>query len=375
MHILIAPNSFKQSLSARKAAKAIERGLAKSGLDCSTELFPIADGGNGTRKLIHHQLNGVSVSKEVNDPLGRPVNAEFSLIEDGKTAVIEMAEASGIHLLADTERNPLETSSTGTGELIKAALDKGVNRLILGMGGSATVDGGCGILQALGVQFLNSRGTLLKPIPRELIHLDRILTDNLDKRLKKVNLIILCDVKNKLLGNQGAAKVFGPQKGASSEDIVILEDFLKNFSEKTHQLTGRSISGLSSGGVAGGASAGLYAFTGAKLVNGIDYFLNLTHFEDSLREAAYVITGEGSLDEQTLSGKGPYGVAQLAKRYNIPCIGLAGSIPKNPSSGLKTLFKQLISINPPGISLREAIAKTEIHLEKAAEKLGKELDR
>src|SRR5699024_2368192 len=244
-----------------KAAKAIERGLAKSELDCSTELFPIADGGNGTRKLIHHQLNGVSVSKEVNDPLGRPVNAEFSLIEDGKTAVIEMAEASGIHLLADTERNPLETSSTGTGELIKAALDKGVNRLILGMGGSATVDGGCGILQALGVQFSNSRGTLLKPIPRELIHLDRILTDNLEKRLKKVNLIILCDVKNKLLGNQGAAKVFGPQKGASSKDIVILEDFLKNFSEKTQQLTGRSISGLSSGGVAGGASAGLYAFT------------------------------------------------------------------------------------------------------------------
>lgn len=372
-HLLLAPNAFKHSLSAEEAAKALERGFQKSKLNCTTTLFPIADGGNGTGKLIHQHLKGKWIHQEVTDPIGRPHHASFSLIHHGRTAVIEMAEASGIHLLAEKDRNPLLTSSTGTGQLIKAALDQNVKTILLGMGGSATVDGGAGMLASLGVEFLDQNQQKLKPIPKELSHTHTINFQNIDPRLKETELLILCDVQNPLLGENGAARVFGPQKGATPEAVDFLEKFLIHFAQQIKLATGKDIGTIASGGTAGGAAAGLYAFADAKLVNGIDYFLKITKFCDFLKKSDLVITGEGSIDEQTLLGKGPYGVARLAQQHQLPCIAFSGRIPKNPSKELKVLFDDLIPITPEGIPLQKALKATSENLEKAALKFGNAL--
>ncbi|MEO6630596.1 MAG: glycerate kinase [Mucilaginibacter sp.] len=305
MHILIAPNAFKNSLDAVQVALAIEDGLKQSKLDCTTQCFPIADGGDGTGGLIIKSCKGEVVWKEVTHPLGRKIKASFGLIDNGKTAVIEMADASGLRLLKKEELNPLKTSSYGTGELIKFALDEEVSRIIIAMGGSATVDGGCGILSALGIKFFDDKGNVLKPAPDNLVNLVRVDASDLDKRIIDCEIVILCDVDNKLLGPQGAAGVFGPQKGASESDVTLLEDFLTNFAKVSAAQTGKNMAAIKHGGAAGGATAGLHTWLNAKLVNGIEYFLKLTRFDDALQRTDLVITGEGSIDRQTLQGKGP----------------------------------------------------------------------
>lgn len=369
-HILIAPNAFKNSLDAPMAAKAIKKGLHESALECTTTIFPIGDGGDGTCKLIHEKLNGQLIFKTVSDPLGRPVKAPFSLIKKGRTAVIEMADASGIRLLKPEERDPLRTSSIGTGELIKSALDYGVREIILGMGGSATVDGGCGMLYALGLRFKDKSGADLSPIPEQLIHLNKIETGGLDNRIPHCKVIVLCDVRNKLLGINGAAAVFGPQKGASEKDVVFLDDFLGNLSIKTKEVLRKDISAIVSGGTAGGAAAGMYAFANAELVSGIRYFLELTEFEKEVIRSDYVITGEGSLDEQTLSGKGPFGVAQIAKKHHVPVIGVAGKIQRKPSAKLLSIFDVLLPVNNELSALDEALAATETNLVRTGKMIG-----
>ncbi|HWK99512.1 MAG TPA: glycerate kinase, partial [Parapedobacter sp.] len=313
MHVLIAPNAFKHAIDATAAARAIERGLLMSRLSCTCECFPIGDGGNGTCKLIIDRLRGESVQVQVADPLGRPITAAFGVVE-GQTAVIEMADASGLHLLAPEELNPLHAQSYGTGQLINAALDSGVRKIVVGMGGSATVDGGSGMLRALGVRFLDGEGKEIKDLPVGLETLHTIDLSGLDKRLQQVEVTVLCDVDNPLLGEAGAAYVFGPQKGASAEQVVQLDSLLSRFASVIRTTTGEDISARPSGGVAGGASAGLLGLLGATLVNGIDYFLNMTQFDDALSRSQLVITGEGSIDSQTLQGKGPYGVASRAKQ-------------------------------------------------------------
>src|SRR6187402_2951855 len=323
MHILIAPNAFKNSLSAQAAAEALQRGLLESSLDCTTECFPIADGGDGTGELILKKCNGTLVNATVNDPLGRPITASFGLIDNGSTAVIEMANSSGLRLLKVEELNPLQTTSFGTGELIKTALDKGVDKIILAMGGSATVDGGCGILSALGVQFLDVDGNALQPNPASLTLLATIDTSKLDVRVLNTEIVVICDVDNRLLGDKGAAAVFGPQKGASPADVKQLDAFLSRFNDITLQQFGKNMAEFKYGGAAGGATAGIAAFLNARLVNGIEYFLQLTGFEEALQKSNIVISGEGSIDIQTLQGKGPFGVATLAKKQNIPVIGIA----------------------------------------------------
>src|ERR1700710_3151253 len=225
MHILIAPNAFKNSLDATQVAAAIEQGLKLSRLNCTTECFPIADGGDGTGSLIVERCKGTTVWKEVHDPLGRKIKASFGLIDNGKTAVIEMADASGLRLLKKDELDPLRASSYGTGELIKYALDNGVTKIIIAMGGSATVDGGCGILSALGVVFLDEEGERLIVTPRELTNMAKVDTSALDDRVLNCEIVILCDVDNMLLGPEGAASIFGPQKGANEEDVLLLEKF------------------------------------------------------------------------------------------------------------------------------------------------------
>jgi glycerate kinase len=370
MHILIAPNAFKNSLDAAQVAIAIEDGLKQSKLDCTTQCFPIADGGDGTGSLIVESCKGKIVWKEVTDPLGRNIKASFGLIDSGKTAVIEMADASGLRLLKKEELNPLKTSSYGTGELIKFALDEGVNRIIIAMGGSATVDGGCGILSVLGMKFLDDSGNKLNPVPEHLINMVKVDASELDKRVAGCEIVILCDVGNKLLGPQGAANVFGPQKGASVEDVPFLDNFLANFANVSFAQTGKNMADIKHGGAAGGATAGLHTWLNAKLVNGIEYFLKLTGFDDVLQLADLVITGEGSIDRQTLQGKGPYGVALLAKQKGIPVIGIAGKVPLEHDVELAEYFDALFSINNEPCDMAMAMENTKANLARTAAALS-----
>lgn len=370
MHILISPNAFKESLTATDAALAIEKGLSQSKLDCTSECFPVGDGGDGTMDLLIHKYEGVLVNTVVHDALGRKTDSYFGLIDNGKTAVIEMANASGIRLLHPTELKPLSATSFGTGEQIKLALDQRVNKIIIGMGGSATIDGGIGILKALGVRFLDEEGDELLILPEDLVDLDRIDLSRLDERTSNCEIIILCDVDNLLLGDQGAAKVFGPQKGASADDIDKLNKALLQFSKITAKATGRDITELKYGGTAGGAAAGLNAFLNAKLVNGIDYFLELTDFKSSLEKADLIITGEGSIDEQTLQGKAPFGVAYQAKLNELPVIALAGKVPLVANAELQKYFDVLIPISDQPMELSVAINLTNENLIRSSAAVG-----
>ena len=370
MQILIAPNAFKHALNAIEVAESIKRGLAESRLRCTTVCFPIADGGNGTASLIIDRCEGTFVRAEVKDPLGRPITAGFGLIHDGKTAVIEMADASGLHLLKRHDLNPLHAHSFGTGELILAALDQGVTHMILGMGGSATVDGGSGMLAALGVRFLDHHGREINDLPYGLRKLNTIDRSGMDKRLEKCTFTILCDVTNPLLGKNGAAYIFGPQKGATPDMVTMLDDTLRHYAGKVFAETGIPVAEMVSGGVAGGASAGLSGFLQAELVNGIDYFLELTGFKQALLNTDLVITAEGSIDIQTLEGKGPFGVATAAKRRNIPVVGLAGNIPAEVHPELSRCFDVLLAIGNSPVPLAEALAATSANLSRTATQLG-----
>lgn len=369
MHILIAPNAFKNSLTATEVSEAIKEGFEKSKLHCTCTCFPIGDGGDGTASLLIKYLNATTVTSAVHDPFGRNIIASFGITQDNKTAIIELAEASGLKLLQPREYNPLLATTYGTGELIKQALNKGVDKIILCIGGSATVDGGMGILQALGVKFLDKNNKLIK-FPEELIHLTMIDISSIDKRLQNVELIILCDVKNRLLGEDGSAEVFGPQKGADEKAVEKLEAGLTKFRDIVFQQTGKNMATIESGGASGGVAAGLTLLLNAQLVNGIDYFLNITRFNEALQEASLIITGEGSIDEQTLHGKGPYGVAKKAKEKDIPVIGMAGKIPFQSSPALQQYFDVLISINHNAVSLEQAMKNTYRNLIQTTETIG-----
>ncbi|HYJ65181.1 MAG TPA: glycerate kinase [Parafilimonas sp.] len=369
MHIVVAPNSFKNSLDATSCAQAIKEGLLQSRLKCTCTCFPVGDGGDGTAALLIKKWKCNRIAATVHDPLMRSIPASFGFINKNKTAIIEMADASGIKLLKAEELNPLHATSFGTGELIKKALDKGAKKIILCIGGSATVDGGAGILHALGFRFLDSKKKELKDLPSYLIHLSMIDNANADKRIFDCEFVILCDVENFLLGENGAAKIFGPQKGADSKDVQTLEKALTQFRDISLKQTGVDMNAIKHGGAAGGVAAGLSVWLNAKPVKGIEYFLDATNFNDVLKNADLLITGEGSIDEQTLKGKAPYGVAKKAKQKQIPVIGLAGKIPMYKNSELNKWFDVLLSINnEPDIN--EAILHTKANLKRTAKSLG-----
>jgi glycerate kinase len=370
MHILLAPNAFKNSIDALQVAQAIGEGFLQSKLQCSMEYFPVGDGGDGTGALIIQQQKGKITNVEANDPLGRKVNVFYGLIDDDKTAVIELADASGIKLLQQHEFDPLHATTYGTGELIKHALERSVSKIILCIGGSATVDGGTGILQALGMNFLNNKNELLNRLPIDLINLASIDTTNFDKRILNCELVILCDVENILLGENGAAKVFGPQKGATANDVNELEAALTKFRNVSFKQAGIDISAIKHGGAAGGVAAGLSAYCNAKLVNGIDYFLSITKFDEALQKADLVVTGEGKIDEQTLHGKGPYGVAVKAKEKDISVIGIAGSLPLKMNLQLQQYFNALISINNEAADINTAIENAKLNLIRTGKMIG-----
>ncbi len=284
--------------------------------------------------------------------------------------MIELANISGLRLLHTNEYNPLRASTFGTGELIKQALDKKTKKIIIAIGGSATVDGAIGILAALGAIFLDEGHNALEAIPENLSRLSDIDISNLDKRIFNVELIVLCDVDNALLGNHGAAAVFGPQKGADDEAVKKLELNLTRLKDIALMKTGKDMSKMKYGGAAGGTAAGLSAFLNAKLVNGIEYFLHITDFDKALQQTGLVITGEGSIDEQTLQGKAPFGVANHAKKKNIPVIGLAGKVPLQYNKQLQKYFDVLLPINEGIVDMDEALRNTANNLSRTAKAIG-----
>lgn len=370
MHILIAPNAFKNSLSAEAAATAILQGLEQSRLRFTAECFPVGDGGDGTGDLLMARLDAGRVEVPARDPFGRSRIAYYGFSAEGQTAIVEMANASGLRLLNPDELNPLCASSHGTGELILASLEKNPRHILIGMGGSATVDGGTGILAALGVRFLNPDRIEIVSLPAGLRDLGSIDISGLDPRLKDTGLTVFCDVNNPLLGPEGAAAVFGPQKGASPRDVEQLEAALVQLSNVIREQFAINLSNLAGGGTAGGAAAGLYALLGARLVNGIDEFIKVTGFEEAVRRADWVITGEGSIDGQTLKGKGPYGVAVAAKRNGRQVIGLAGCLPQEADPGLSLYFDVLLPINHKVLPLADALAQTAANLTATARAIG-----
>ena len=373
MHILIAPNAFKNSLDAAKVAEAISNGLHKSKLQCTTSCFPVADGGDGTAGLLIDYLKGKWIHSTVHDPLMREISASFGWIEKDKTAIIELAAASGLRLLQPAEFSPLRATTVGTGELILKALEKRASTIILCVGGSATVDGGTGILKTLGIKFYDADRNELNDLPAALSLLAEIDITSCDKRINATRIIILCDVENPLLGPNGAATIFAPQKGASEKEVQLLENMLTRFNDIVLSTMGKNMFAIKHGGAAGGVAAGLHAFFNAELVNGIDYFLQATGFEKELAKANMVITGEGSIDLQTLHGKGPFGVAKKAKEFLLPVIGMAGRVPALVDESLQQYFDQLISINDNEADLQTAIKNTFTNLEKAAEHFGDRL--
>ncbi len=368
--ILIAPNAFKNSISATVAAAAIEKGFLQSTLNCTCTCFPVGDGGDGTADLIIENFKGKLVDVTASDPFGRQISAGFGLINEGKTAVIEMAAASGLRLLNEQEHDPLKASTFGTGEMIKFALSEGVDAIIICLGGSATVDGGTGILQALGVRFLDEEGNDLNNLPENLLQLYTIDLSKIDQRIFACTLTVLCDVDNYLLGPSGSASVFGPQKGATAEGVKKLEASLTAFRNIILKDTGKDIALIRYGGAAGGAAAGLNALLNATLVPGAAHFLKLVNFKDGLKNADLVITGEGSIDEQTLQGKAPFVVAQMAKNRGLSVIGLSGKVPSESNVQLVKYFDMLLAINNGPSDVNTAIKNTAGDLTRISTQIG-----
>jgi len=370
MHIIIAPNAFKGSLTSGQAAECIAAGLKKSKLSCTLKLIPIADGGDGTAHLISKKLSAKTLHVIVHDPLGKKITASYGWDKKTETAIIEMADASGIRLLKKEALNPLKSNTRGTGELIKSALNKGAKKIIIGLGGSATVDGATGLLNELGVRFLDKSGRKLTELPKGLLALNRIDVSGMDNRLKDCEIILLCDVTNKLLGKNGAATVFGPQKGADKKEVALLEKCLYQFNKIVKKDLKVDMDSFKHGGTAGGVAAGLAAFTNAKLVSGISYYLDIVGFDDEIKNSDLVITAEGRLDEQTLEGKGPYGVAIKAMQHKIPVIVLAGQVPQKIGKELHQYFSAVLPIGYAPTSVDEAIKNTTIDLDRTACELG-----
>ncbi|PAE08361.1 glycerate kinase [Terribacillus saccharophilus] len=370
MKIVIAPDSYKESLSALEAANAIERGFKVIFPEAVYNKMPMADGGEGTVQSLVDATNGKIEERTVTGPIGKPVKAFFGLMGDGETAVIEMAAASGLHLVPTEDRNPLTTSTKGTGELISAALDLGVQHIIIGLGGSATNDGGAGMIQALGGRLLDEAGKDIGDGGGALAQLAVIDLAGLDNRLKDVRVEVACDVDNPLTGPRGASAIFGPQKGATPDMVELLDKNLSHFADIAEKALGKSFRDIEGVGAAGGLGASLLAFLNADLKRGIDIVLHAVDFEEAVKDADLVITGEGRIDSQTIYGKTPIGVAKAAKKYGVPVIGLAGSLSQDSDVVYEHGIDVLFSIVPGVVTLPEAFEHAAEYMEKTARNIA-----
>jgi glycerate 2-kinase len=369
MKIILAPDKFKGSLSAPDACRAMARGVATACPEAILDLVPMADGGEGTVEALVDATGGTFHRCEVTGPLGLPVSARFGLLGDGTTAVLEMAAASGLVLVPNDLRDPLVATTRGTGELLRAALDLGVTSIILGIGGSATNDGGAGLAQALGVRLLDESGEELPPGGASLAHLDRIDATGLDPRLARTSIRVACDVANPLCGPTGASAVYGPQKGATLSMVAQLDAALSRFARIIRRDLGLDVADLPGAGAAGGLGAGLVAFAGGELTPGVELVIDATKLRDRLNGANLCLTGEGALDASSAFGKTAVGVARLARDLGVPCLALAGMIGPGAEDVLAQGIDAFASIAPGPGPISEAIAEVSPRLERATEQL------
>ena len=370
MKIVIAPDSYKESLSAAEVALAIEAGFREVFPDACFCRMPVADGGEGTVDAMVAATGGCRVAARVTGPLGAPVEAFYGLTGDGATAIIEMAAASGLALVPPGLRNPLLTTSFGTGELIRAALDAGARHLIIGIGGSATNDGGAGMLQALGVALVDGAGRALGPGGGGLGELAQIRLDGLDPRLAACRIEVACDVDNPLTGERGASVVFGPQKGATPAMVQRLDANLAHFAAVLQQALGGAVADVPGAGAAGGMGAALLGVLGARLRPGIEIVTTALGLEVAVADADLVIVGEGRLDAQSLHGKAPLGVARIARRHGKPVIAIAGSLGDDVAALRAHGIDAFFSVVRRPCSLEDALAGAADNLHAAARNIA-----
>ncbi|HID0780239.1 TPA: glycerate kinase [Clostridium botulinum] len=375
MKFILAPDSFKESMTAKEVAYAMEKGIKKVLKNAECVKVPMADGGEGTVQSLVDATNGQIVHSEVTGPDGKnKVHAVFGILGDYKTAVIEMSSASGIHLIESEKRNPLYTTTYGTGELIKKALDKGVSTILIGIGGSATNDGGAGMVTALGAKLLDKDKNEIPLGGGYLDKLEEIDLKKLDERLKYVDIKVACDVDNPLLGEKGTSYVFGPQKGATHEIVKILDKNLASFANIIENKLGKNIKEVPGAGAAGGLGFGLMAFLNAKLEKGIDLVIEYTKLREKVKNADIVFTGEGSIDFQTIFGKTPFGVAKVAKEFNIPVIAFAAHIGDDIDILYENGIDSIVGILRGVTDLKSALKEGKINVEKASENITRILD-
>ncbi|MDV6378864.1 glycerate kinase [Sporosarcina sp. GW1-11] len=355
MKVIVAPDAFKGSLTAEEAAVAMERGVKKVFPEAEIICLPVADGGEGTLESLVSATNGRYKTFTVHDPLGRLIKARLGILGDGETAVVELAQASGITLLTDDELDLMKASTYGTGELIRYALDEGYRKLIVGLGGSATNDGGTGLLEALGVRFLDCEGKLLKMSGYSLSHIDIIDVSQLDKRLKSTDILIASDVENPLVGVSGATHIFGPQKGADAKQVEFLDAGMLHFADETERLVGKRLHDVRGAGAAGGTAGALLAYCGARLESGIAVVLRAMDFVQHLSSVDVLLTGEGKTDLQTLNGKALIGVARLAAEHGIPVIVVSGAVEEVAREQLTEWFAGVYEVDD-GRPLAELMA-------------------
>ncbi|OUY09371.1 glycerate kinase [Acinetobacter indicus] len=376
LRFVIAPDSFKESLSAVQAAQAMQRGILRQFPDAICRLVPLADGGEGTVDALLNACAGQKVACRVRGPLPQQqVESYFALMDEGKTAVIEMAKANGIHLIPLAQRNPALTSTYGTGEMIRQALDLGVSKIVIGLGGSVTNDAGSGMAQALGVKFLDQAGLEVQPCGGNLKQICEIDLSALDARLATTEMLIASDVNNPLCGEHGASAIFGPQKGATPELVKILDQNLGYFANLVEATLGGKVQHQAGAGAAGGLSFGLLAFARAKIQSGVELLIQQTGLAEKIAQADVVLTGEGKIDRQTFMGKTPFGVAQVAKSLNKPVYAFAGMIGEGIEPLLEAGLTQIIGINPPDISVEDAIRNAENNLTDSVENVMQSLKK
>ncbi|EGQ9502218.1 glycerate kinase [Vibrio cholerae] len=371
MKVVIAPDSFKESLTAKRVCDAIQAGLARVWHDAKFVAIPVADGGEGTVQSLVDATQGRLVEVKVMGPQGKRVEAFYGMLGDNQTAVIEMAAASGLHHVPLAQRDPKLTTSFGTGELIRHALDQGVTKLIIGLGGSATNDGGVGMLAALGARFTNADGDPIQLTGgglRELTHID---LQDFDPRLQHCDILVACDVNNPLCGDKGASAVFGPQKGATPEDIQLLDGALRQFGLLTEKVTGKMVLEGTGAGAAGGMGAALLAYTQARLRPGIEIVLETVQLAHQVSDADLVITGEGRIDSQTVHGKTPMGVAKVAKRFDVPVLALCGCTGDNYQAVYQCGIDAVFAAVPRAMSLEDALKESDFNLADLAENVAR----
>ncbi|ELN8999692.1 glycerate kinase [Vibrio cholerae] len=371
MKVVIAPDSFKESLTAKQVCDAIQAGLARVWHDAKFVAIPVADGGEGTVQSLVDATQGRLVEVKVMGPQGKRVEAFYGMLGDNQTAVIEMAAASGLHHVPVAQRDPKLTTSFGTGELIRHALDQGVTKLIIGLGGSATNDGGVGMLAALGARFTNADGDPIQLTGgglRELTHID---LQDFDPRLQHCDILVACDVNNPLCGDKGASAVFGPQKGATPEDVQLLDGTLRQFGLLTEKVTGKMVLESAGAGAAGGMGAALLAYTQARLRPGIEIVLETVQLAHQVSDADLVITGEGRIDSQTVHGKTPMGVAKVAKRFDVPVLALCGCTGDNYQAVYQCGIDAVFAAVPRAMLLEDALKESDFNLAELAENVAR----